>query len=700
MGSRRVINTVTMTLLAVTSLVVLSPDQVQAAGEQYGANGYDLQLSVDYRWAGGSFGGYYPVRIGLQNRGPSRELEVAFRPMYGAGGLPVTSRRISIDQNASASFTLLIPLAGQGNYGTLSVTHNGRELKNLQNNITLPDTSYQPARPALLAISPTPVGMQALEDALTSLTMAGHPTHSRSHGYGSVSSDNQSVEPFRLPETWLAYSGVDVVFIALKDFEGLPETQRAAIVQWVRTGGTLLVHSVGEPVSGSRRLATLTGIDQQSQPVNWRAADSARRTVIPVRKVDEYGNVVEKAVAVPEQPLEPDEARDRSVADPDRLSAFAWSVEQPPFEIGELGQGQLIGFIEDPFSGTVQDWGWLLRSVPLSRMQQTDRLGVAGRLGNQEFLEFLISSVRSVPIMAFLIFISVFTFVIGPLNYFILARKKKLNFLVLTIPAIAIVTSLLLFSYSMLAHGFSVKSRIRSLTIIDQGNRQAVSTARLALYAGITPSDGLSFSPSTAVIPIRAKGDAFESASTDWTDTQWLRSGWLRSRTRTQFLTINVRPERGRLTVSDPTETELPVSNGLEWPLEAVLVTDRDGKLWFASDLAAGSRKALKPMTGEDKTSFVKRLDRSAPGIPAELEDRRGVDSLNWTGYRRDWYAGQFRVSNGQMERTIAEIRRQIQRDDVLAPNRYYAIVREAPAVEFGTEVDVVDAWHLLIGYY
>ena len=51
-------------------------------------------------------------------------------------------------------------------------------------------------------------------------------------------------------------------------------------------------------------------------------------------------------------------------------------------------------------------------------------------------------------------------------------------------------------------------------------------------------------------------------------------------------------------------------------------------------------------------------------------------------------------------ESTIAEFRRQIQRDDVLPANRYYAIAKESPGVESGTEVDVVDAWHLLIGYY
>ena len=686
---------IALVLLTLFVAIALSSRNVQAAGDQYGASQDDIQLSVDYRWAGGSLGGYYPIRIGLQNRGPTRTLDIEFRPMYD-GQLPVTSRRISIDQNASASLTLLIPLAGEGSYGTLSVFHDGRELKKLQNQLTLPDTAYQDPRPALLVISPAPVAMQPLEDAVTSLMTSVSSRHSHSYGhgygygYGSVSPDNQTVEPFRLPDTWLAYSGVDVVFISLSDFEGLPETQRTAIVDWVRTGGTLLIHSVGEPASSSRKLAKLTGAEQQSQVVDWKTADAALRTIIPEVQLDEYGNVVETITESGETKVEK------------KTSEFTWSTEKSPFEIGKLGQGRLVGFVDNPFTGTVQDWGWLLKSLSIKTLPQAERLGVAGRMGNREFLEFLISTVRSVPIIAFLIFISIFTFVIGPLNYFILARKKKLNFLVLTIPAIAVVTSLILFSYSVLAHGFSVKSRVRSLTIIDQGNRQAVSTARLALYAGITPSNGLSFSPSTAVIPIRAYGEKFDSARTDWTDTQWLRSGWLRSRTRTQFLTLNIRPERGRLTVAPGTASELPVTNGLEWAIESLIVTDADGESWFASDLAAGSGKALQPISQENKQAFLKLIDRSAPAIPAELEEN-SVDALNsggfWPSYNH-WYSGDFRISSGQMEQVIARLRQQIAVNERLSPKTYYAIVKDAPAVEFGTEVDVVDGWHLVMGYY
>jgi hypothetical protein len=712
MGSRLAKQCVAIAFLASCFAAGFSQRIVMAAGDQYGASEDDIQMSVDYRWAGGAVGGYYPIRIALQNRGLSRELDIVFEPLHGSK-LPVVSRRISINQNASASFSLLIPLAGDGNYGSLTVSHDGRELEKLENTITLPGTDHLNSRPALLAIAKNPLAMQPLEDAITSLKTSGHASHGYGYGKGQ---DNQTVEPFRLPETWLAYSSVDLVALSMEVFDGLAETERAAILDWTRTGGTLLIFSVGEPISNSKKLAELTEANPQTATVDWYAADPGKRTEFQVLHLDQYGNLVQPAVeALMELPIAGalestiesviEAASDAAKRQSDATSqdGFTWSTDGAPFEIREFGQGLVIGFVDDPFTGTVQDWGWLLKSIPMIDLWQTNRLGISGRMDNEEFLKFLIPGIRSVPVMAFLIFISLFSFVIGPLNYFVLARKKKLNFLVVTIPAIAIVTSLFLFGYSALSHGFSVKSRVRSLTFIDQANNKAVSTVRLALYAGMTPSTGLSFSPSTLVMPIRASGAEFESARTDWTDTQWLRSGWLRSRTRTQFLTTNVRPERGRLIVGAGTDDELPVTNGLEWAIESLIVTDQDGKAWFASDLAAGSGRPLKPISESNRLEFCRLMDRSAPANPEELEDERDFRSLSTNAFfssRRHGYSEYFRVSQGKMERTILALRHNVERGSPLIPNTYYAIVKDAPAIEFGTEVDVVDGWHLVIGSY
>jgi hypothetical protein len=695
MGSRRAKPFCVMLWLTIVVAIVNPPKVILAAGEQYAASESDIHINVDYRWAGGAVGGYYPIRIGLQNRGLSRELELKFEPRVN-GGLPVVSRRITIDQNSSASLTLLIPLVGYGNYGTLTVSHDGREFKRMQNKLVLPDADDQNSRPSFLGISRNPLAFQSLEDAVTSLTTAGHGSHHAGYRHGKTQ-DSQTVEPLRLPETWLAYSSVDLVAISMDEFEGLADPQRAAILDWTRTGGTLLVYSVGAPVSSSKKLGKLTEADTTSAALNWQAAEPSVRTIIPVQHVDEHGTL--SSIRVPPGAVPESEAE---TADSGSASKFSWPADSQPFAVRNIGQGWLIGFVDDPFSGTEQDWGWLLKSIPYRELRQTHRLGVAGRMDNKEFLQFLIGSIRSVPVMAFLIFISLFTFVIGPLNYFVLARKKKLNLLVVTIPAIAVVTSLCLFGYSALSHGFSVKSRVRSLTMIDQGNNKAVTTARLALYAGMTPSDGLNFSPLTAVMPIRGEGELFESARTDWTETQWLRSGWLRSRTRTQFLTKTVRNERGRLTFGTGTKTVLPVTNGMEWDIESLVVFDQDGEAWFGSDLAAGGGRPLKQISDSDRLEFCRLMDRSAPAVPEELENINAMQSLSpmssFSGRRRR--TPNFCVSQGQMERFISETRQYIDRKESLPPRTYYAILKDVPSIEFGTEVDVVDGWHFVTGSY
>ena len=150
-------------------------------------------------------------------------------------------------------------------------------------------------------------------------------------------------------------------------------------------------------------------------------------------------------------------------------------------------------------------------------------------------------------------------------------------------------------------------------------------------------------------------------------------------------------------------------------PGESLVVIDRDGKAWFGTDLAAGSGRPLKPIGDSDRLEFCKLMDRSAPANPEELDrinDIRSLDSSNFLPYRRRYYASDFHVSQGQMERFIATVRRQIERaesskmtvpgshSNSLPPNTYYAILKDAPSIEFGTEVDVVDGWHFITGSY
>jgi hypothetical protein len=230
--------------------------------------------------------------------------------------------------------------------------------------------------------------------------------------------------------------------------------------------------------------------------------------------------------------------------------------------------------------------------------------------------------------------------------------------------------------------------------------------ARIGLYAGFTPSGGLEFSPNTSVTPIWPEGQEFETGRVDWTETQALRSGFLRSRTRTQFLTTEVRDERGRLTI-DNLDAGVNVANGLEWDLAALIVADDDGNLFFGKSVPAGGSKKLSAMSEADREAATKLLRRSHPAPPDELASGDNVTMLDGLTSRRHYYGyynqTTFSVSAGQMERQINSLRQAMRGAAQLEKRSYVAFLKEGAEkspVDFGTEVTVVDDWHIIVGFY
>ena len=66
-----------------------------------------------------------------------------------------------------------------------------------------------------------------------------------------------------------------------------------------------------------------------------------------------------------------------------------------------------------------------------------------------------------------------------------------------------------------------------------------------------------------------------------------------------------------------------------------------------------------------------------------------------------------FRLANGLMERRIAESKRSVGMTgfeansiNAMQPRTYLALTKSLPAIELGTEAEVTDGWHLVLGSY
>jgi hypothetical protein len=698
-------------------LLVLSlTASLRAAGTETTRRAHDLDLTVATRWAGGANGGYFPVRISLRNLSRPRVLDLVFSDAREAGfRLPTVTRQVQIDQNASVQVSLPIPLVSAGTYGELKVLENGRELTGLTQHVALPEA--QPGvldRPALLVISPSAmtVDCSKFEDAVESLesganfvttTVRGRFGGVRAGYSGVRSNDFQAIAPVLLPESWIDYSALDIVAIPLASLDKISEGARSALLKWTAAGGTLLIYDVGQSASESSDLARL--LDLANRPPSqqsWQPADPSLHH--PIAMLDEStGPRTVGGVRV----FGGDEADDEARQEFEAANKPVWPVAPDTFSRLDLLAGQVCAFPGNPFPGSTVDWAWWLNSSKPQRMKWTTRHGLSCRQPHPEFSLFLIPGVGAVPLLAFVVLISVFAIVIGPVNYFLVWRRKQLYLLVVTIPLIAFLTSGALFGYAMVSDGFGVQSRLRSFTLLDQHSRTAVSFNRISLYAGVTPSAGLKFSAETAVLPVWRDAGCLESGAVDWTNTQHLARGWLRTQTTAQFETLAVRAERGRLDIRPAAEGEIEVSNGLEWEISLLLVKDDAGRVYAGQKIPAGAKVRLATASAEDLAalSSVLAADPLKAPLGAEVPNPQPATHRG----RTVWVTGEdeptssMNFSGSQLERYLKLLTKPEQPPSAggLVPRTYLAVIPENPGIELGVDhTRPAPGLHVIMGFY
>jgi len=702
-------------ITGVACVAALVPNQLFAAGTESSRRAHDLQLSVDSRWAGGANGGYYPIRIRMVNLARPRALEFVFSDTGGNDSrAPTVSRQVFIDQNATQNFTLPIPLVSRGTYGQLRVFENGRELDQLSQHVSLPDAQQGWAdRPSLLVISPTPatVDCSQFEVAVESLTATGGGGRAGWGPYGPYSArtnDFQVIAPLMLPESWIDYSAIDVVAIPLASLDKIPAEARSALLKWVSAGGTLIVYEVGKPADQSAdliRLLELAGRPAQFQA--WRPADPALQRPIAIVSDGSTPGMPMMTVGGPPGTVAtpPVDAQGNPVQ---LANKPVWPVSREAFSRVDYLAGQVFAFPGNPFPGAAIDWGWWLQSAKLENLKFTARTGLSSRQMHPDFLNYLIPGVGAIPVIAFIVLITLFAVLIGPVNYFVVWRRRQLYLLVLTIPAIAFLTSSALFGYAMIADGFGVQSRLRSFTVLDQHSKTAISFNRISLYAGIVPSAGLSFSPETAVFPIWPDPGCFDSGNVDWTNTQHLARGWLRSRTPAQFQTISVRAERARIDVKPAGEGAVEVANGLEWDVALLVVKDEAGRLYAAHKVPAGATARAVTATTEDLKGLSAALDGDPLKAPTGADpnnynpfDRNARRAMMYGYYNQQENSTSFARSTMELHFRLLTRAAQEPASGGMPTRTYLAVFSNNPGIELGVEKTRPAAGlQVLLGYY
>jgi hypothetical protein len=519
------------------------------------------------------------------------------------------------------------------------------------------------------------------------------------------------IGPAELPTRWIELSQFDVAAISLADLQLVAKThapQLAALRDWLATGPVLIVSGVGQEYEHLANLEKL--LDLPPLPKHHASTGELRYWTAPDKQddkgelrtpFDETGQVVSPAI------LSYEEAKANSSRAPQP------QLDSPPFVFRRAKLGCVVAVASDkPFPGQQKDWSWVFDSIPDSHWKWFRRTGFSLSRTNNDYWKFLIPGVGQAPVISFLLLVSLFALAIGPLNYWLLGRARRLYLLLLTVPAGAALVTAALFVFALLSDGISTRLRVRSYADLDQRTGRAAVWSRQSYYAGIAPSQGLVFPADAAVFPLLHEPGALgrdRSTLLVWDGGQQLKQGYLASRTASQFVVCRATSTAAKIIVAEQAAGQPPkIENRLETPIHYLLLRDSRGD-YFAGESVP--RQSMQPLEAIDLAAATAAMKRRAAAVEPELPypdynpDRQNDNMFMSLAIRRsrmansDSGASEPSMGSSLLEKNIADALQPLQ--SPLAPGTYIAIVEHSPLVLTGvTRAREEASFHMIRGRY
>ena len=294
------------------------------------------------------------------------------------------------------------------------------------------------------------------------------------------------------------------------------------------------------------------------------------------------------------------------------------STESAGIAAYDVGFGQCIVSPEMDMKGLNQDqWrtivgSWMQTALP---WRWEDGIEEGNTL-------FPVVSSLGIPVRGLFFLMVLFAVAIGPVNLIVLSRKKRRIWMLWTAPVISVITCLAVFTYATFGEGWNRHVRTEGLTILDERVHRATTIGWTAFYSALTPSEGLHFGYETEVTPLVHSMTTNVGRTVDWTHDQHLASGWVTARVPAHFMVRKGETRRERVTVRRETDTHLSIVNGLGADISQFWLADKDGAIYSATNIPAGTEAVLTPFekTGIDGSDELFLFEASVPLAIQELD--------------------------------------------------------------------------------
>ncbi len=640
------------------NLLVPSPESVQLPLSNQMLKGFTATVAV----ADQEIVGMIPVEIdviGMPRFSADRQLVFRFRNMDTNHAPPRNTMVIDVpitasQGQASVKVVKYLPKWTVGNGYFVSVLEDGLALPDYAGAIASGRPSQFSSNQAGALVIPTVFGPEKagnwlyVSDSKVILNAERRATTQRfdpllKRRWPLEQKDSMRLASFNeVPEDWRGLQAFDVVVLNLESVDALRTRPKAfaALRQWMLLGGVVIADNVASGEELSEWL-----------DIKWTGEASERESV------DAIANAM-TAIAL----------RAGVGANVSRIYHSTPRELSKRVFVQRVGAGKAIGVVES--QPKAAEFGMRVASEIVGHHRSPMlRRGADPMLGDGRYYRWLVPGVAQPPVYTFIGLLTVFVILVGPIAYRKTAKQGRSHLMFAIAPLLAMVTTLSMFAYGIIADGFGTVARVRQLTWVDGKSGDAGERVRATYFAGIRPSQGIRFPANAEVVEHRRNGgenwmDACESPLavagqvTLGDDFQVFGRSFLPSRQQRQFVTHQPRDQVGSVSFDPATGV---ITNGTAITYHQIVVRDDAGEIWTVEDLGGKRTATAKLLTATEASKLLGKLYIDHRPETAVRESRQ--TSSNYRVEIRDWMLtlnqefgdGQRRFTDGLFEQWLLD---------------------------------------------
>jgi hypothetical protein len=228
-----------------------------------------------------------------------------------------------------------------------------------------------------------------------------------------------------------------------------------------------------------------------------------------------------------------------------------------------------------------------------------------------DFWAWLIPSVGQTPVIPFLLFVGLFVGLVVPGLLIWCNRHKRRVWLVVTMPATALLFTVVLFGFGILKDGLGGVSRCRSFAMLDQ-NGDGIVWSRQSYFSARLPANGMTLNEQTQLAVLAVNSSSFSQTSDSRTvDSKQQYQGLLLPRLQSQFSITHPLSKPSVFRRGDPQDATLnapTIINEMDTSWTIALFVDAAEKHFIASDVADGQEASWTEMDAADAMERIRKV--------------------------------------------------------------------------------------------